>query len=119
MIYSNSKTNVEGSLLTSATKICKKLYNSAKVHPDAIKTFADSLTGGDGLKRKCCTMQAVTNYSKDYDSTNEIILDKIQIVVGTEAMNAGMSSDYMKYCMYRGIPPNMYVLLQCMGRVDC
>ena len=63
-------------------------------------------------------MQAVTNYTKDYDSTNKIVLDKIKIVVGTEAMNASMSSDYMKYCMYCGIPPNLYVLLQCMGRVD-
>ena len=63
-------------------------------------------------------MHAVTNYTKDYESTNKIVLDKIQTVVGTEAMNAGMSSDYMKYCMYRGIPPNLYVLLQCMGRVD-
>ena len=87
---------MEGSLLTAATKVCKKLYSSAKVHPDAVIPFADSLTGGDGIKQKCCTMQAVTNYTKDYDSTNKIVLDKFQIVVGTEAMTAGMSSDYNK-----------------------
>ena len=50
VIYSNSKTNTEGSLLTDATKICKQLYSATKVRPDAVKTFADSLTGGDGIK---------------------------------------------------------------------
>ena len=59
-------------------------------------------------------MHDVTNYTKDYDSTTKTVLNKIQIVVGMEAMNAGMSSEYMKYCMYRGIPPNLYVLLQCI-----
>ena len=50
VIYSNSKTNTEGSLLTDATKICKKLYSIAKVCPDAVKIFTDSLTGGDAIK---------------------------------------------------------------------
>ena len=33
-------------------------------------------------------------------------------------MNAGISSDHMKYCMYRGPPPNLYILFQTLGRVN-
>ena len=58
VIYSNSKTNAEGSLLNMATKV---LY---KTHKDNTElTFADLLTGGDGIKRKTCTMAAITNYT--------------------------------------------------------
>ena len=67
--------SAEGSLLTASAKVCEKLYSSDKVHPYVVETFADSLTGDDGIKQKCCTMQAVTNYTKDYDSTNKIFLD--------------------------------------------
>ena len=81
-------------------------------------TFADSLTGGEGIERKTCTTAAITNYTKLYDVDTEIVLNKTQVVVGTDVMNAGVSSDYMKYCFYRGIPPNLYVLMQTMGCVD-
>ena len=63
-------------------------------------------------------MYAVTNYVKTYDPRIEVLLDKIKIVVGTEAMNAGISSDHMKYCLYRGPPPNLYILFQTLGRVN-
>merc|ERR1712087_700222 len=58
------------------------------------------------------------NYVKSYDPRIEVPLDKIKIFVGTEAMNAGISSDHMKYCMYRGPPPNLYILFQTLGRVN-
>ena len=48
------------------------------------------------------------NYSKDYDVETEIILPKTQLIVGTEAMNTGVSSNSIKYCMYHGIPSNLY-----------
>ena len=63
-------------------------------------------------------MAAVVTYSKVYDVETEIVLPKTQIVVGTEAMHAGVSSNFMKYCMYCGIPPTLHVLMQTMGRVD-
>ena len=52
------------------------------------------------------------------DPCIEVPLDKVKIVVGTEAMNAGISSDHMKYCMYQGPPPNLYILFQTIGRVN-
>ena len=61
-------------------------------------TFTDSLMGGDGIKRKTCTMAAITNYTKIYNVKTEIVHNKTRVVVGTEAMNAGVKSDYMKYC---------------------
>ena len=62
-------------------------------------------------------MAVVTNYTKIYDVDTEIILNKTRLVDGTGAMIAGVSSDNMKYCSYRGIPPNLYVLMQTMGCV--
>ena len=63
-------------------------------------------------------MAAITNYTKIYNVDTEIVLNKTRSVVDTDAMYAGVSSNYMKYCLYRGIPPNLYVLIQTMGRVD-
>ena len=94
VIHSNSKTNTEGSLLTMATKVLRKTHKQ--------NTFADSLTGGDGIKRKTCTVAAITNYTKKYNVDTEIVLNKTRDVVGTEAMNAGVSSEYMEYFLYRG-----------------
>ena len=33
-------------------------------------------------------------------------------------MYTSVSNDYMKYCMYCGIPPNLYVFMQTMGHMD-
>ena len=68
IIYSNSKTNAEGSLLTMVTKVLEKT--------DKQNTFADSLTGGEGIERKTCTTAAITNYTKLYDVETEIVLNK-------------------------------------------
>ena len=73
-----------------ATKVLEKTHKQ--------NTFAYSLTGGDGIKRKTCTVAAITNYTKKYNVDTEIVLNKTRDVVGTEAMNAGVSSDYIKYC---------------------
>ena len=113
VVYTNSKTNAEGSLYHKASGLCEKVRPN-----DGAVIDADTLTGGDGLKRKACTMFAVTNYVKSYDPRIEVPLNKIKIIVGTEAMNAGISSDHMKYCMYRGPPPNLYILFQTLGRVN-
>jgi len=63
VLYSKSKTNVEGSLLDMSSTILDKLHRNRNE-----ETFADSLTGGDGIKQKTCTMSAtVTNYMKVYE----------------------------------------------------
>ena len=113
VVYTNSKTNAKSSLYHMASGLCEKVRSN-----DGTIVDADTLTGGDGLKRKAYTMYAVTNYVKSYNPRTEMPLDKIKIVVGTEAMNAGISSDHMKYCMYRGPPPNLYILFQTLGRVN-
>ena len=64
-------------------------------------------------------MDAVTNYTQIYDVDIEIVLNKTWVVLGPEAMNAGASSDHMKYCLHWGIPPYLYMLMQTMGHVDC
>ena len=63
-------------------------------------------------------MAVITNYTKIHNVETENVLNKTWVVVGTEAMNAGVSSDLMKYCLYWGNPPDLYVLMQTMGCVD-
>ena len=63
-------------------------------------------------------MQAVTNYKKKYDENIKIVLPRIQYIIGTEAMNCGVSSDFLKHCKLVGLPPNLYVLLYTIRRVD-
>ena len=55
----------------------------------------------------------------NYNFDTEIVRNKTRVVVGIEAISAGLSSEYIKCCFYRGIPPNLYVLMQTMGPVDC
>ena len=55
---------------------------------------------------------------KIYNVDTEIVLNKTRVVVGTEAMHVGISSNYMKYYLYWGIPSNLHVLMQTMGHVD-
>ena len=59
VIYTNSKTNTEGPLLLSATKISEKLHL-----PHTEPTFADSLTGGNVIKCNTGIMAVVKNYTK-------------------------------------------------------
>ena len=113
VIYTNSKTNAEDSL----TEMASSLLESNQKRGGPV-TIANSLTGGDGIKIKACVMESVTQYTREWDSAVEIVLPRVQIIVGTEAMNCGVSSDHLKHCKYVGIPPNLYILLQTMGRVD-
>ena len=59
-------------------------------------------------------MATVTHYTRLYDVDMEIVPSKTQVVIGTEAMSAGGSSDNMEYLLYRGTPPNLYVLMHTM-----
>ena len=61
------------------------------------------------------------------DDSNEIDVDEtdhsrprpnIQIMMGTSAVNVGISSNTLTTCMHKGLPPNLYNLVQALGRVD-
>ena len=52
-------------------------------------------------------MEAVTNYTREYDAEMEIALPQIQYIIGTKAMNCGVSSDHIRHCKFVGIPPNL------------
>ena len=45
-------------------------------------------------------------------------LDKTQILIGTSAVNAGVSSNDLTHCKHKGFPPLMYDVCQEMGRVN-
>ena len=69
VVYSNSKTNVDESLLDVSTRLLEKMHK-----PKLNTAFADSSNGGDEIKSKTCTMAAVTNYTKIYIIDMEIVL---------------------------------------------
>ena len=45
-------------------------------------------------------------------------LPKIQIIVGTKALQCGVSSNFIKHEFKKGFPSNLYELVQELGRVD-
>lgn len=49
------------------------------------------------------------------DDDKDLPLPKNQV---TSAANAGMSSNWLKHCKHKGMPPNLYEMLQEMGRVN-
>ncbi|KAL7529160.1 hypothetical protein ACHAXR_002820 [Thalassiosira sp. AJA248-18] len=121
--YTNSKTNAQGSLLDSADAMLEGGTN-----------IAHSFTGDDGIMMKSYSMEAFTNYKteepsdSDGDSSNVINVDdgnpcppnpNIQVMTGTSAVNVGISSSSISLtiCMHNGLPPNLYDLVQALGRV--
>ena len=55
--------------------------------------------------------------SEDEDDYS-LSLPKVQIVVGTKALQCGVSGNYIKHAFKKGFPTNMYELVQELGRVD-
>ena len=55
-------------------------------------------------------------HNKDEDAT--ILLPKVQIVVGTKALQCGVSGNLIKHAFKKGFPGNLYELVQELGRVD-
>ena len=52
------------------------------------------MTGGSDIKRKVCSMKGFITYSKEYRIENDSELDKTQILIGTSAVNAGVSCQH-------------------------
>lgn len=131
LLYSNSKTNAEGALFDTATALLESHSKRTK-QP---MTYADAISGGDGIKKKTYSMDCYGMFSTlsddfDPDDIHDIFnldansdekplpLPKNQVVCGTSAINAGMSSNDLKHCKHKGMPPNLYELVQEMGRVN-
>ncbi len=96
--YSNTKTNVEGSLLEIAADILDK----EATKEGGVKTVAMSLTGSDGIMQKILAMDSFTNFG-DIDDEGYTMMDgekvklvKVQILSATSAANCGVSSKWCK-----------------------
>ena len=122
LIYTNSATNAEGTLLDATERILRwnRLTNNGP------RTIAHSFTGNDGIKAKTITMDAFANYG-DIDEEPEFDdaydygaarYHKIQIVNATSAANAGINSKWLMDVDQKGLVASMYDYLQAAGRPD-
>ena len=129
--YSNSKSNAEGALLDAATSLLENHHKRT----NKPLTYAEVISGGDGIKKKtfsldCYSMFARLSNDFDPDEVHDIFnshsntddkplsLPRYQVYCATSAANAGMSSNDLKHCKHKGMPPNLYELEQEMGRVN-
>ena len=100
------------------------MYNAAAVRLErnqnrgGPKTVVNAMAGGDGIKRKVCSMKGFITYSKEDRIENDVELDKTQILIGKSAVNAGVSSNDFPHCKHKDSPPTMYGLCQEMGHVN-
>ena len=131
LLYSNSKTNAEGALLDAVTTILERHHKNQKTK----MTYADCISGGDGIKKKTFSLDVFALFgtlSDDFDpdeihdifnanssgDDSPLTLPRTQFTTATSAANAGMSSNTLQHCKHEGMPPNMYELVQEMGRVN-
>jgi len=111
--YTNSATNAKDGMYNATNKLLEKNQNRG-----GPQTVVDTMTGGDGIKWKVCSMKAFTSYSKQRRLEYGVKLDNTQILFGTSAVNAGVSSNDLTQCKHKGFPPSMYNLCQEMGSVN-
>ena len=123
--YTNTKSNAEGRLLDIANDILDREESKRGiVGDDGFQTVAMSLTGGDGIMQKVLAMDSFTNYANIDDEGyvemdgDKVKLVKLQIMPATSATNCGVNSKWCKVSRHRGLPPNLYDVVQEMGRVD-
>ena len=81
-------------------------------------TEAELLTGSDDIKQKMCTMDSFNRFSNGTAPVHGVALPRIQIIIGTSAVQCGVSSNDLIHCKHKGLPPTMYDYLQDMGRVN-
>ena len=98
-------------------------------------TYADCISGGDGIKKKTFSLDVFALFgtlSDDFDpdeihdifnanssgDDSPLALPRTQYTTTTSAANAGMSSNTLQHCKHKGMPPIMYELVQEMGRVN-
>jgi superfamily II DNA helicase RecQ len=102
LLYTNTRATAEDVLL----KKSEKLLLSTTGGGDAIP-----LTGGTGLMMKNWIVNLFGGDLKS-DAAN------VRIVLATSAANCGLSSIYCRHAPRMGMPPNLYDLMQEMGRLN-
>ena len=80
-------------------------------HLDGKGTVFDEVLSNEGL-------DALLNFEHDEDEDETLLLPKVQIVVGTKALQCGVSGSLIKHAFKKGFPGNFYELVQELGRVD-
>ena len=78
---------------------------------DGEGTVFDEVLSNEGL-------EALLNSEHDEDEDETILLPKVQIVVGTKALQCGVSGNLIKHAFKKEFPGNLYELVQELGRVD-
>jgi superfamily II DNA helicase RecQ len=119
IIYTNSRTKAEESLVPSFEAIVDKLKLSAKE--------VMSITGDDGLMAKVLLMAAFSGLKALFDApqrpdvadtVQSIVPPNLSILAATSAANCGISSKLCRRSYRIGPPPDIYDLVQEMGRCD-
>jgi len=119
--YTNSKKKAEESLVPSAESVMDEI---------GMEGEAMACTGGCGLAEKAFMLAAFRGDTEMFsrpereELRDAIIDDEMcempnQVVLpATAAANAGISSNHCHHCYRNGPPPNLYDLVQEMGRTD-
>jgi hypothetical protein len=116
--YSNSAMSAEEVMVPKADELLQKY-----VHPTGKESVAMSFTGSDGLILKTALMSAFTNFlsltaGPVVHDDGTVSLPCIQILVGTQSINAGVSSNFVKFVKQKDLPRNIYDLVQELGRAN-
>ena len=101
MVYCSSAADARDSVKIAI----QKLLREASVVGDTVV-----LTGSDGIMMKTWLVDLFA------DKTNSINC-KIIVVIGTSAINCGISSPALYYIFMKGFPRNICELIQLMGRL--
>lgn len=81
-------------------------------HLDGEGTIIDEVLSEEGLE------SLLNMGSTNEEETYSLVLPKVQIVVGTKALQCGVSGNHIKHAFKKGFPASMYELVQELGRVD-
>ena len=116
--YFNSKMAAEGSMLKRADQLLDKHLRSR-----GLRGCCTSFTGGDGLKIKTSIMDAFTSFANlpgdpALHDDGTVTLAKIHILLATSAANCGISSNHLSNVLHKGVPYNLYDVVQEMGRAN-
>ena len=119
--YTNSKKKAEESMVPTAENLMDKAGIDGESMP---------CTGDSGIAQKSFTMAAFQGdmelFSRPQreELANAVIDEEmceppnLRILPATAAANCGISSDECHRCYRVGLPPNLYDLIQEMGRCD-
>ena len=113
LLYSNSAKACDESLLARLDKARAKLPKDIQQTAEKLRKEFVPLTGACGIMLKTYIMEAFCG-----EGHEESTLPTLWCVPCTSAANCGVSSLGCTKCYRYGLPPNLYDLVQEMGRVN-